>query len=77
MQDLATRMKLFTPGQFTWPDLNSTARCSACRFADASDTPRGKVRCALVKARLKTKGVAFVASEARACTQFDKAGVPL
>lgn len=71
--DLAARMRLFKPGQITWPEPELQQRCNMCRHAEWA--PKNKIRCGLVRARHKTQAVAFD-PQAVACSQFKFAGEP-
>lgn len=72
MTELAERMRLFTPGQITWPEPEIGQRCSTC--AHAEEAGRGKIRCGLVGSRHKAKGLAFDGHRATACPQYKFGG---
>jgi hypothetical protein len=68
-QTLTDRMKRYTKGQFTWPDLNRTEHCAQCRLFLPGQKP-GQGRCDLVYRRHGFHGQQFAGAHAIACSQF-------
>lgn len=75
MTDLEQRMKLHTPGQVTWPELDTHRKCAQCDHFTTRDVSEGRQgkgygRCAKARELLKQNGAQFIGATAQACPQF-------
>lgn len=68
--NLLDRMKMYSEGQLTWPQIPSPGTCDQCRFFEPHKGDIG--RCAQVADRYKKKGRLFVGTEAMGCSVWER-----
>ncbi len=76
MTDIEERMRLHTPGQVTWPDLETRKKCITCKHFSTEKVSEGRAangygRCGYARLVMGRDGAQFKGAEARACPKYE------